>query len=149
MAHLPMEVTRSTAITEHRSRDIEILRTQGSNIHSIQERVQHINFPTEQPHRHDFYQLIWVQRGDGCCQVDFVEYPLQDHSLHFVMPGHVHWYQFDPACEGLVLVLTEQFFLTSEENRQWLRSLELFFNHLYFHPLAIAAEGAAFFDTLA
>lgn len=149
MNRLPPDITRPIPITEHLSRDIAILRTRGSNIHSIQDRLHHINFPTEHPHRHDFYQLFWVQRGVGRCQVDFVERQLQDHTLHFVMPGHVHSYQFEPACEGLVIVLSEQFFLTNAENRHWLRSLELFFNHLYFQPITVAAENAAILDALA
>lgn len=138
----------STAITEHLHRDIASLRTRGVNVHSVRDRVHHIDFDTEESHRHDFYQIKWFQRGVGRYQIDFIERPLQDHTLHFVLPGQVHRYQFDPACEGLVIVLTEQFFLTSEENRQWLRSLPLLLSQLYFQPLSIAGEGAAIFIAL-
>jgi AraC family transcriptional regulator, transcriptional activator of pobA len=141
--------TAPTGVTEHLSRYMEVLRTRGSSVHSIQEGIRQIDFDAEQPHRHDFYQLLWFERGVGRYQVDFVERDLEDHSLHFVTPGHVHWYQIDPACAGLVIVLSEQFFLTNEDNRQLLRSLALFVNNLYFQPLAIGREEVTRFSALA
>lgn len=144
-----VETVPPAAVTEHLSRYMDVLRTRGSSVHALQEGIRAIDFDLEQPHRHDFYQLLWFERGVGRYQIDFVERPLTDHSLHLVTPGHVHWYKLDPACAGLVIVLSEQFFLTSEENRQLLRSLTLFLNNLYFQPLAIAADQAARFTALA
>lgn len=144
-----VETVPPAAVTEHLSRYMNVLRTRGSSVHSLQEGIGVIDFDLEQPHRHDFYQLLWFERGVGCYQIDFVERPLTDHYLHLVTPGHVHWYKLDPAREGLMIVLGEQFFLTSEENRQLLHSLTLFLNNLYFQPLTIAADQAVLFTALA
>jgi len=99
-----VETALPAAVTEHLSRYMDVLRTRGSSAGSLQEGIQVIDFDLEQPHRHDFYQLLWFERGVGRYQIDFVERPLTDHSLHLVTPGHVHWYKLDPACEGLVSV---------------------------------------------
>ena len=45
---------------------------------------------TDQPHRHDFYTIIFAKKASGIHLIDFNEYQLSDNLIFFVSPGQVH-----------------------------------------------------------
>lgn len=42
------------------------------------------------PHRHDYFEIFFFEKGSGRHFIDFVEYPIQDCSVHIVFPQQVH-----------------------------------------------------------
>ncbi|HRE05139.1 MAG TPA: AraC family transcriptional regulator [Opitutaceae bacterium] len=67
------------------------------------------------PHRHDFYEIIWLPVGRGVVQSDFRTFPVQDRTLLVTSPGQIHaWQTVDPL-EGEILSFTREFFLVSAE----------------------------------
>ncbi len=42
------------------------------------------------PHRHSFYQIIWLTRGNGYHYIDFKEYPYKKNTLFFIAKEQIH-----------------------------------------------------------
>ncbi len=65
------------------------------------------NLPADfepQLHRHDFYELAWLAKGEATFFSDFKTYSLQAGSLIFIAPGQVHTLDGDwPTLESFVL----------------------------------------------
>ena len=70
--------------------------------------IDHASGPME-PHRHDFYQIIWFQQGHGTHQVDFVDYPVADNTIFFVAPGQVHAFDTNTDDKGVVIHFNASF----------------------------------------
>jgi AraC family transcriptional regulator, transcriptional activator of pobA len=69
---------------------------------SFQKLVQHVPF-RHVPHRHDFYQLIWIESGQGTFLRDGKSYPAEAGTLIFVPPGQVHTWKWKHPLEGYML----------------------------------------------
>ncbi|MBL9207071.1 MAG: helix-turn-helix domain-containing protein [Opitutaceae bacterium] len=67
------------------------------------------------PHRHDFYEIIWLPVGRGMVQSDFRSYPVQDRTLLVTSPGQIHAWQSVTPLDGEILSFTREFFLVSAE----------------------------------
>ena len=68
------------------------------------------------PHRHDFYQLIWLTEGSGTLTYDIKEWPFRAGSLFFAAPGRLHcWHPQTPA-RGFARGFTDEF-LCGDTNR--------------------------------
>lgn len=78
-------------------------------IHPVlpEDTVVHAEFP----HRHTFYQLLFLTAGHGTHIIDFEPYPLEPPAFFFVSPGQVHCWQAGSAPEGYVLLFTPDFLL--------------------------------------
>jgi AraC family transcriptional regulator, transcriptional activator of pobA len=68
------------------------------------------------PHRHDFFELIWLQQGEGRLRCDLKTFPLQAHTLMIVSPGQVHAWEFDAEARGLIAGFTPEFLAVNSEH---------------------------------
>jgi AraC family transcriptional regulator, transcriptional activator of pobA len=66
----------------------------------------------QRPHRHDFYQIFWMKCGTASFNIDFYNFPIQQHSLVFVPPAAVHNFGAMNAADGYVLSFQEDFLET-------------------------------------
>jgi AraC-like DNA-binding protein len=99
-----------------------------------------------QPHRHDFYYCVLLEKGHMELEVDFQQVQLRDQSLYLSYPGQVHqvnaarmergWFlAFDPAMldEQLKNILDQclseviQLPLSPDQSKRF----SAFINHLY------------------
>jgi AraC family transcriptional regulator, transcriptional activator of pobA len=78
------------------------------------------------PHRHDFYQLLYVTHGKGKHIIDFEEYEVKAGCFYNVAPGQVHEWIFDEDIDGILINFNEDFFDAFVANPHVLRNL-LFF----------------------
>ncbi|WP_207766547.1 helix-turn-helix domain-containing protein [Siphonobacter curvatus] len=71
-------------------------------------KLQHPLYEMSQPHRHDFYYCIVLDKGEMELEVDFEKVQLNDHHIFVSYPGQIHhivsaqvkrgWFlAFDPA----------------------------------------------------
>jgi len=60
----------------------------------------------EQPHKHDFYLVFFVEKGAGVHYVDFTKYAVSDHQVYFIRPGQVHNWSLDVDTSGFQLMLS-------------------------------------------
>ena len=64
---------------------------------------------TESPHRHTFYEILFITDGEGTHIVDFETYALRPPMVFFVSPGQVHFWRLSKFLEGHALLFSEDF----------------------------------------
>ncbi|OMH26620.1 AraC family transcriptional regulator [Motiliproteus sp. MSK22-1] len=58
------------------------------------------------PHRHRFYEMIWIRGGNGAHVIDFIDYVFETDRLYLITPGQVHqWRTCD--IQATVIVFSE------------------------------------------
>lgn len=97
----------------------------------------------ELPHRHSFYQLLFVTNGYGTQIIDFEPYPLEPPVIYFLSPGQVHSWQSNSAPLGYVLLFTADFLLLGS-----LDLLQLSFFHGETPQLQLTEPQAASLESL-
>ena len=60
----------------------------------------------EQPHKHDFYLVFFVENGSGFHSVDFKQTRVEDYQIHFVGAGQVHNWSLDVNTNGFQLMIS-------------------------------------------
>jgi len=89
------------------------------------------------PHRHDYYTIIFFERGEGVHIVDFTEYNIEDCSIYFIVPGQMH--QVIPIAEpkGWTLKFTEEFLIANSISDKLVNDIYLFNDYGQSPPLSI------------
>lgn len=88
----------------------------------------------DDPHKHTFYEIIWVDEGESRQAIDYYEYQLTPQSLFFISPGQLHFFEEWAHLEGGSVLFTEDFFLLNQQNRDKLFELS-FLDNFYANPL--------------
>ncbi len=68
-------------------------------------------YNASEPHRHNYHEVFYFERGGGWHDIDFRRFPIEDGSIHFVNPGQVHLIRRAPESHGLIVMFTSDFFL--------------------------------------
>jgi len=80
-------------------------------IHDLKELLDEDMYIPKKPHRHTFYQILYIERGSGVHKIDFQEYEIKDHTVFFLRPGQVHDLIFkDKNPKGFLINFNESFF---------------------------------------
>lgn len=66
-------------------------------------------------HRHDFYFVLFIKKGSGEHEIDFVKYKLDNDSVFFIRPGQVHQLNIDKGSSGFMLQFNADFYAPSEK----------------------------------
>ena len=78
------------------------------------------------PHRHDFYEILYVTGGKGTHFIDFNAYPIEPHTFYFISPGQVHYWETAVPIEGNILIFTDEFLLLAPADYMVLQELSFF-----------------------
>ena len=63
-----------------------------------------------EPHRHDFYHMMFINKGEGKHHIDFKTYDIKPKSIFFVSPGQVHALEASSDVEGYVISFNVDFY---------------------------------------
>ncbi|MCF3648578.1 AraC family transcriptional regulator [Synoicihabitans lomoniglobus] len=68
------------------------------------------------PHRHDFFELVWLRTGSGrvCC--DLEGYSFHANSLLILSPGQVHAWRFTSETQGQIVGFSPEFLAVNSEH---------------------------------
>ena len=80
----------------------------------------------DDPHRHNYYSVIWPFSGSGRHIIDFREYPILPHHLFFISPRQVHQIISGPGTTGLVILFTPEFLMKNSIREDFITNLKLF-----------------------
>jgi AraC-like DNA-binding protein len=96
-------------------------------------KVQTIkNFTEEQddinevPHSHNYYEMIWLIKGQGTLYVDMQEYPIESNTIFCLKPDQAHQFQTQADMEGFVFSFTDSFFSMGQYDFDWASQASLF-----------------------
>ncbi|WP_162426124.1 helix-turn-helix domain-containing protein [Pontibacter pudoricolor] len=62
------------------------------------------------PHRHTYYEIIWITEGSGLHVIDFKPYAFKGPCLFLLQPSHIHQIRKDGPTKGYVLKFNESVF---------------------------------------
>ncbi len=90
------------------------------------DRLERRLAPLPYPHRHDFYQLLWISKGGGPHVIDSVDYPVRTDSVYFLSPGQVHSLSLPQDACGYVMNFSAEFYQLALQDKSALKSLSFF-----------------------
>ena len=79
-----------------------------------------------EPHRHNYFTVIWPFSGSGNHMVDFREYDIQPHQIFFVSPEQVHHINIKTPVTGYLIRFTCEFLETYSIRQDFITNLRLF-----------------------
>lgn len=102
----------------------------------------------EYPHRHDYYELLFISEGAGTHVIDFAPYPVKPPEFHFLSKGQVHFWQLDKPLKGYALLFPEEFLGAPTSNI--IRTHDLsFFNNVDQAPyISVGQENLSLLESL-
>ena len=78
------------------------------------------------PHRHNYYSIIWPFSGEGRHTIDFREYPILPDHVFFVSPNQVHQVIISSAFTGYVILFTSEYLEKNSIRNDFISNLKLF-----------------------
>lgn len=65
-------------------------------------------------HVHSFYEILWFQEGTGMHIVDFQEYEVKPHTIFFLSPGQIHYFDRKTGYKGVAIKMCTDFMRDEE-----------------------------------
>jgi AraC-like DNA-binding protein len=96
------------------------------------------------PHRHSFYQVLYISSGTGLHVIDFEKYNTKQGSIYFLGPGQVHEWIFDASTEGTVINFSDGFFGAFLANGHYIDDFLFFTGNGTHSVMALDQEEQAF-----
>lgn len=87
----------------------------------------------EFPHKHNFYEILWITKGNSKQNIDYKNYSISENTLFFISPGQLHLLEEWEGIEGFIILFTEEFFLKIFQNKDILFELS-YLDNLYENP---------------
>ncbi|MEL7121742.1 MAG: AraC family transcriptional regulator [Bacteroidota bacterium] len=63
-----------------------------------------------QPHRHNYYMVLFATEGEGSQLIDFQEYDIKKGQIFLMYPGQIHAWREDRGLKGYLIFFTSSFF---------------------------------------
>jgi AraC-like DNA-binding protein len=68
----------------------------------------------EVAHSHNYYEMIWLIKGQGTLYTDMQEYTIENNTVFYLKPNQAHQFQTQSEMEGFVFSFTDSFFSVGE-----------------------------------
>ncbi len=85
------------------------------------------HFSVEYPHRHDFFEVLYLSKGAGFHVIDSNKYEIKPPCIFFMSPGQAHKIDFSNDIEGFIFIFTAEFYLINKTNQNRLIEFPFFF----------------------
>ena len=101
-----------------------------------------------EPHRHTYYEIIWITEGQGTHVIDFKEYAFKGPCLFLLQPSHIHTIYKDVPTRGHLLKFSESFFAADAAPDNLLLKYDIFDN-IHVQPVVhLSAEAVQLLNDL-
>ena len=115
----------------------------------IEDVYRATNGAPDVPHRHDYYTILFIEKGEGTHFVDFTEYKIEDRTIYFITPGQMHQVIFTAEPVGWVITFTEHFLVANSISEKMINDIYLFNDFGQSPPLAINESDIPVYKSLA
>ncbi len=85
------------------------------------------HFSVKYPHRHDFFEVLYLSEGTGFHVIDGNKYEIKPPCVFFMSPGQAHKIEFSNDIEGYIYIFTPEFYLINQTNPNRLIEFPFFF----------------------
>jgi len=85
------------------------------------------HFAVKYPHRHDFYEVLYLSKGTGFHVIDGNKYEIKPPCVFFMSPGQAHKIEVSHDIEGYIFIFTAEFYLINKSNQNRLIEFPFFF----------------------
>lgn len=96
------------------------------NIQRMEDIHDQAQGKTDVAHSHDYYTVIWIQKGKGEHLIDFNRYPLAVNEVFFVSPRQVHQLIPYEKPYGWVITFSRDFLVHNHINEDFITEMNLF-----------------------
>lgn len=109
---------------------LEKFKPIGDSKHPFQIEVFDANrhFEVKYPHRHDFFEVLYLTHGSGIHIIDNNEYKIEPPCVFFLSPGQAHKLELSKDIAGYIYLFTAEFYLIDKSNKNKLLEFPFFFN---------------------
>jgi hypothetical protein len=83
------------------------------------------------PHRHSFYQVLFITEGKGTHVIDFENHEVKKGMIYFLAPSQVHEWLFNEDVNGILINFNENFFSSFLANSHYLADFSFFYSKWY------------------
>ncbi|WP_111709614.1 helix-turn-helix domain-containing protein [Lutibacter citreus] len=63
------------------------------------------------PHRHDYYEILFIEEGAGQHIIDYESYKIKTPAFYFLSKGQIHFWKLEKGLEGKVLLFPREFLI--------------------------------------
>lgn len=98
------------------------------------------HFGVKYPHRHDFFEVLFLEKGSGFHIIDSNKYEIKPPSIFFMSPGQAHRFEFSNDIEGYIFIFTPDFYLINQTNPNRLIEFPFFFTIQQDNPPLLLEE---------
>jgi len=99
------------------------------------------HFSVKYPHRHDFFEVLFLQKGSGYHVIDANKYEIKPPCVFFMSPGQAHKLELSHDIEGFIFIFTSDFYLLNRSNQNSLIEFPFFYTiHQDNPPLLLGNE---------
>lgn len=85
------------------------------------------HFSVQYPHRHDFFEVLYLSKGSGFHVIDGNKYEIKPPCVFFMSPGQAHKIEFSSDIEGYIFIFTAEFYLINQSKQNRLIEFPFFF----------------------
>lgn len=86
------------------------------------------HFEVSYPHRHSFYEILFLNKGSGNHIIDSNKYEIVPPMIFFLSPGQAHMLEFSKDIGGYLFLFTSEFYLINQANKNRLLEFPFFFS---------------------
>ncbi len=127
--HIPVYSLQSFSSPERGSQQFQV-ETFDTNRH----------FSVKYPHRHDFFEVLFLTKGSGFHVIDGNKYEIKPTCIFFMSPGQAHKIEFSNDIEGYIFIFTAEFYLINQTNQNRLIEFPFFFTIRQDNPPLLLTE---------
>lgn len=98
------------------------------------------HFAVKYPHRHDFFEVLYLSKGSGFHVIDGNKYEINPPCVFFMSPGQAHKIEFSSDIEGYIFIFTADFYLINYSNQNRLIEFPFFFTIRQDNPPLVLRE---------
>jgi AraC-like DNA-binding protein/mannose-6-phosphate isomerase-like protein (cupin superfamily) len=85
------------------------------------------HFQVKYPHRHDFFEVLFLQKGSGFHVIDSNKYEIKPPCVFFLSPGQAHKLELSHDIEGYIYIFTADFYQIDRSNPNRLIEFPFFY----------------------
>jgi len=85
------------------------------------------HFQVKYPHRHDFFEVLFLLRGSGFHVIDSNKYEITPPCMFFLSPGQAHKLELSHDIEGYIFIFTADFYQLDRSNPNRLIEFPFFY----------------------